>query len=67
MNKAAGDRLLQSGRESIGRHAWKEGFDLLCDADREAALIPEDLERLAEAAWWTGRLAASIEAERTRL
>ncbi len=62
MNKAAGDRLLQSGREAIGRHAWKEGFDLLRDADREAALLPEDLERLAEAAWWTGRLAACIEA-----
>lgn len=61
MSKAV-DRLLQSGRDAISRHAWREGFDLLRDADRTEALSPEDLERLAEAAWWTGRLAACIEA-----
>ncbi len=53
---------LQSGREAISRHAWSEGFDLLRDADRAGGLDPEDLERLAEAAWWTGRLGACIEA-----
>src|SRR5713226_3711718 len=61
MNEAV-DGLLQSGREAIGRHAWKEGFDLLRDADRAGGLDPEDLEHLAEAAWWTGQLAACIEA-----
>jgi len=61
MHKAA-DGLLQSGRDAINRHAWREGFDLLCDADRAESLIPEDLERLAEAAWWTARLGVSIEA-----
>lgn len=62
MSKGAADKLLQSGREAIGRHAWKEGFDLLRTADHEEALPPEDLEHLAEAAWWTGRLTACIEA-----
>src|SRR3989449_983792 len=61
MHKAA-DGLLQSGRDAMNRHAWREGFDLLCDADRAESLIPEDLERLAEAAWWTARLGVSIEA-----
>lgn len=46
----------------MDRHAWREGFDLLCDADRAEPLLPEDLERLAEGAWWTGRLGACIEA-----
>jgi tetratricopeptide (TPR) repeat protein len=61
MSNAAADQL-QSGREAIGWHAWKEGFDLLRSADREEPLAPEDLERLGEAAWWTGRLADCIEA-----
>ena len=53
---------LEAGRGAISRHAWKEGFDFLCEADRAEPLLPEDLERLAEAAWWTGRLAACIDA-----
>jgi len=53
---------LEAGRGAISRHAWKEGFDFLSDADRAEPLLPDDLERLAEAAWWTGRLAACIEA-----
>lgn len=58
----AANRLLQSGRDAMDRHAWREGFDLLCDADRAEPLLPEDLERLGEAAWWTGRLGACIDA-----
>jgi class 3 adenylate cyclase len=53
---------LEAGRGAISRHAWKEGFDFLSEADRAEPLLPEDLERLAEAAWWTGQLAACIDA-----
>ncbi|MGH2452784.1 MAG: adenylate/guanylate cyclase domain-containing protein [bacterium] len=56
------DQTLQSGREAIARYAWREGFDLLTAADASAALGPEDLENLAQAAWWTGRLDSCIEA-----
>jgi tetratricopeptide (TPR) repeat protein len=56
------DGTLQAGREASRRHAWSEGFDLLSAADASCPLSPEDLELLAEAGWWTGRLAASISA-----
>jgi hypothetical protein len=38
------------GRESFGRRAWADAFAELSAADRESALEPEDLERLATAA-----------------
>jgi class 3 adenylate cyclase len=53
---------LEAGRQAIERYAWREGYDLLEGADAAAALAPEDLERLAAAAWWTGRLDACISA-----
>lgn len=53
---------LQAGRQASTRHVWPETFELLSAADASSPLLPEDLERLAEAAWWTGRLAASISA-----
>ncbi len=55
-------QALEAGRGAISRHAWKEGFDLLSEADRAEPLLPEDLECLAESAWWTGRLAVCIAA-----
>jgi class 3 adenylate cyclase len=58
----AGSQTLEAGRGAISRHAWSEGFDLLREADRVQPLAPQDLERLAEAAWWTGRLPACIDA-----
>jgi class 3 adenylate cyclase len=57
-----GNDARQAGRDAIHRHAWREGFDLLQEADRADPLLAEDLERVAEAAWWTGRLAACIDA-----
>ena len=53
---------LEAGRTAIGQHAWQEGYRLLEDADVAAPLEPEDLEALAAAAWWTGRLDACIAA-----
>jgi ATP/maltotriose-dependent transcriptional regulator MalT len=48
-----GDTLVR-GRESFGRWAWADAFDQLSAADREAPLAPEDLERLAIAAYLVG-------------
>ncbi|MBA2615821.1 MAG: hypothetical protein H0U90_08645 [Actinobacteria bacterium] len=50
------------GREAIARHAWREGYTLLVQADETEGLAAEDLERVGEAAWWTGRLDECISA-----
>lgn len=55
-------RSVESGQSAFKRRAWREAFDLFTAADDSAALSPDDLECLAEAAWWTGRLAACIAA-----
>jgi DNA-binding CsgD family transcriptional regulator len=49
------------GRESFGRGAWADAFAQLSAADRETPLGPEDLERLATAAYLVGRDADSDE------
>ena len=52
----------QEGRDAAERRAWQEAFDLLKTADAGGELGAEDLEVLAEAAMWTGRLTDAIEA-----
>jgi tetratricopeptide (TPR) repeat protein len=57
------DDPLRAGREAIRRHAWHEAFERLTTAESAAGkLEPEDLEALAQAGWWTGRLDACIAA-----
>jgi tetratricopeptide (TPR) repeat protein len=51
---------LAAGREALQRHAWREAFEQLRGADAAEPLPPADLELLAEAAWWVGRLDDSI-------
>jgi class 3 adenylate cyclase len=46
---------LAAGREALKRNAWREAFERLRAADAEEPLPPEDLELLAEAAWWIGQ------------
>jgi DNA-binding CsgD family transcriptional regulator len=52
---------LDRGRESFERGAWADAFVQLSAADRETPLGPEDLERLATAAYLVGRDADSEE------
>jgi ATP/maltotriose-dependent transcriptional regulator MalT len=47
------------GREAFGRRAWADALAELSAADREAPLEPEDLERLATAAYLAGNDDAS--------
>lgn len=54
--------VLEAARSALRRYAWREAHDLLEEADAAASLSPEDLEGLAAAAWWTGRLEACIAA-----
>ncbi|MGH2682114.1 MAG: tetratricopeptide repeat protein, partial [Actinomycetota bacterium] len=53
---------LQAGREAARKHAWKEAFDLLSEADAGEPLSPDDLATMAEAAWWVGRGDACVSA-----
>jgi DNA-binding CsgD family transcriptional regulator len=48
-------QALQHGRESFDRKAWAESYRLLQAADRDVPLEPEDLERLAIAAYLVGQ------------
>jgi class 3 adenylate cyclase len=53
---------LHAGREAAARHAWREAFELLKQADESAQLTADDLAMLGEAAWWLGKLEDSITA-----
>jgi class 3 adenylate cyclase len=50
------DDALEAGRQAALRHAWREAYDLLHAADDDGRLGADDIQNLAEAAWWTGRL-----------
>jgi DNA-binding CsgD family transcriptional regulator len=52
---------LERGRASFQRRAWADAFDKLSAADQESPLAPQDLERLATAAYLVGRDADSDE------
>ena len=50
------DTALQAGRDAFARHAWQEAFDLLTATQASEGFSAEDLERLGDAAWLTGRI-----------
>ena len=56
---------LEAAREAIRRGRWREAYMRFTAASGAAELEPEDLERLAEAAWWVGEGAACIRARET--
>ena len=47
-------QALERGRELYARKAWAESYRLLQAADRDAPLEPEDVERVAIAAYLMG-------------
>src|SRR3989449_5019051 len=53
---AAGEDVAEAGRSAFARHAWRAAFETLSGADAARSLAVEDLERLAESAWWIGRI-----------
>jgi DNA-binding NarL/FixJ family response regulator len=54
-------RALDLGRESARKQAWGAAFERLSEADRQAALEPEDLQLLSMAAQLIGKEAESGE------
>ncbi|MFF9017506.1 LuxR C-terminal-related transcriptional regulator [Streptomyces sp. NPDC014870] len=55
---------VERARDAAARDAWAEAYVLLRESDRHpsAALAPEDLDLLADAAWWTGHVDESVAA-----
>jgi class 3 adenylate cyclase len=51
---------LQEAREAASSHAWRRAYDAYAGAG-PTGLAPADLERFADAAWWTGRLDQAID------
>jgi tetratricopeptide (TPR) repeat protein len=58
----AGAEHLEPARAAFARTAWREAYDGLSAADAAGGLEAEDLERLAEAAWWLSDGTASLRA-----
>jgi class 3 adenylate cyclase len=50
---------LDAARDAVSRHAWRVAYASYGDADA-AALTADDLEKFAEAAWWSGKLDDAI-------
>jgi len=58
----SGVGALARGRDAFAREAWSDACDLLAQADRDTPLEPDDLERLAAAAFLVGEDTACIDA-----
>jgi class 3 adenylate cyclase len=52
----------QRAREALSRHAWREAYEVMAEADLAGELAPDDLEVLAQSAWWVGQQDAASEA-----
>lgn len=52
----------EAGRAATARHAWNQALSLLSEADALTPLDAEDLNLLAQAAWWMGRMRQCISA-----
>jgi class 3 adenylate cyclase len=55
--------LSLAARDALAAHRWEEAFELLTRSDAEASLDPEDLEALAQAAWFNGHADLGLEAK----
>jgi class 3 adenylate cyclase len=51
---------LDAARTAASRHSWHEAYASYTNVEK-ASLPPDDLERFADAAWWTGRLDEAID------
>jgi class 3 adenylate cyclase len=55
------DQPIEIARDALERHAWKDAYEALAEADRTDALPGTALEMLAWASYWTGRPDETIE------
>jgi DNA-binding CsgD family transcriptional regulator len=52
---------IERGRDAVARESWAEAYEQLAAAD-PSELSPQDLEALADAAWWLSKTEESIAA-----
>jgi class 3 adenylate cyclase len=63
MSQVVDPSLAARAQSALDKHAWQEAFDLLSEADATGTdLSPEELDLLADASWWVGKLPAAIDA-----
>jgi tetratricopeptide (TPR) repeat protein len=62
MDDLAGTEVLAQGREAAARSDWPQAYDLLVRADQLTRLSLDDLGLLAQVAYASGHLEATIEA-----
>jgi class 3 adenylate cyclase len=60
MSRTVSDPLA-AARDAFSTHDWMHALDLFKQADTREGLTPEDLESMAEAAWWAARPDEAIE------
>jgi len=53
---------LERARSALAGKEWQKAYKVLAELDRTENLAADDLEGLADAAWWTGSMDESIEA-----
>ncbi|HEV2906203.1 MAG TPA: hypothetical protein VGZ50_02665 [Actinomycetota bacterium] len=61
---ASSDDPIKAGRDALERHAWREAYETLSDADHANLLSADGLRILAEAAWWSGEPDVVLDARR---
>jgi len=54
--------MLDQARRFLRDHRWQEAYEAFTEASEQGSLTGEDLERLAEAAWWTAHPAGCLDA-----
>ena len=47
---------VEAAREAAAGNAWREAFELFAAADAVAPLEPDDLDLMAECAWWISKM-----------
>ena len=57
------DERVETVQAALERHDWREAYETLSAADQHGELSSNELELLAQAAWWLGMLPVAIEAK----
>src|SRR5687767_15496296 len=52
----SGSASIDAARDARSRYAWSEAFDLYAAADAVEPLGPDELDHMAECAWWIGKM-----------
>jgi hypothetical protein len=53
---------VERARKALEEHAWDEAYEAFVSADRAQPLAAEDLELLADAAWWSAHPKEKVDA-----